>query len=169
MYQFLMYRAIVKIRGALVGIIYRDMLVVRAERGNSSSALSLMSTDVDRICTSARNVIDLVPNIVQASLAIWILSKQLGPVAVAPIIITILCAGAAILLGRILPQRQRKWMASIQKRVGITSEALGSMKGIKMSGLTEPVTKQIQGLRNFELSESERFRRLQISLLSLSN
>lgn len=168
MFQFLMYRAIVKLRGALVGLIYHDMLTIRAESRHSSSAMSLMSVDVDRICQSSRMVLDVVPNLVLAGLAMWILSQQIGAVAVAPIVVAILCAGAAVFLSRMIPQRQRKWMASIQKRVGITSEALGSMKGIKMSGLTASISKQIQGLRDFELSESTKFRQLQIALVSIS-
>lgn len=60
------------------------------------------------------------------------------------------------------------WIAAIQKRVGITSDILGTIKGVKMLGLSRALTKQIQGLRDFELTESKKFRRMQILLISMS-
>lgn len=60
------------------------------------------------------------------------------------------------------------WIAAIQKRVGITSDILGTIKGVKMLGLSRALTKQIQGLRDFELAESKKFRRMQILLISMS-
>lgn len=69
----------------------------------------------------------------------------------------------SIKLGQLVPPRQRRWMQAIQKRVGITTEIMGSVKGIKMSGLTATVQDQIQGLRDFELDESKKFRKMQIA------
>lgn len=158
----------VKIRGALVGIIYRDMLIIRAEKKNSSSAMTLMSTDVDRICMTARWVVDMIPNICQIGIAMWILGLQIGAVCVAPVIVSLICLGAAAGIAKLLPTRQRKWMAAIQKRVGITSDILGVMKGVKMLGISEPLSKQIQGLRDFEIAESKKFRKLQVLLISMS-
>ncbi|KAK6210738.1 hypothetical protein LQW54_005943 [Pestalotiopsis sp. IQ-011] len=60
------------------------------------------------------------------------------------------------------------WIAAIQKRVGITSDILGTIKGVKMLGLSRALTKQIQGLRDFELAESKKFRRIQILLISMN-
>jgi ATP-binding cassette, subfamily C (CFTR/MRP), member 1 len=54
-------------------------------------------------------------------------------------------------------------MQAIQKRVGVTTEIIGSMKGVKMTGLSEKIRDQIQGLRDYELEESKRFRKVQIS------
>ena len=54
-------------------------------------------------------------------------------------------------------------MQAIQKRVGVTTEIIGSIKAVKMTGLSEKVSEQIQGLRNFELEESKRFRQAQIA------
>jgi hypothetical protein len=168
LFTFLCFRLMVKIRGALVGMIYRDMLIIRAESKNSSSAMTLMSTDVDRICLTARWVVDMVPNIVQVGLAMWILSLQLGAVCVAPVIVALLCTGGAAGIAKLLPVRQRRWIAAIQKRVGVTSDILGVMKGVKMLGISDALSKQIQGLRDFEIAESKKFRKLQIFLISMS-
>lgn len=54
-------------------------------------------------------------------------------------------------------------MQAIQKRVGTTTEVIGAVKGVKMSGLSGTVRDQIQGLRDFELEESKKFRKVQIA------
>lgn len=168
LFGFLTFRLMVKTRGALVGVIYRDMLAIRAESKNSSSAMTLMSTDVDRICMSARWVVDMIPNLVQIGLEMWLLSLQLGAVCVAPLIVAMMCAGGTAAIAKLIPVRQRRWIAAIQKRVGITSDVIGVMKGVKMLGISDPLSKQIQGLRDFEIAESRKFRKLQIFLIAMS-
>ncbi|CAK7241645.1 MAG: hypothetical protein STHCBS139747_003111 [Sporothrix thermara] len=143
-YTHIAYRCMAKIRGALVTIIYK-MLAIRAETGNSSSALSLMSTDVDRITLTTFSTVDLIPSIVQLGIALGILGTGR--------------------LGKLIPPRQRKWMAAIQKRVGITAETIGSMKGVKVAGLNDKAEQQIQNLRNYELQQSTAFRKIQVVTL----
>lgn len=75
----------------------------------------------------------------------------------------IVCALASSQVGKLVPPRQRRWMQAIQKRVGVTTEVISSIKSIKMTGLTEKISQEIQSLRDFELEESKRFRRAQIS------
>jgi len=161
------FRSMVKIRGALVSIIYKNMLTIKAETGNSSAALSLMSTDVDRITFTTFNIVSLGPSIVQFGIALGILGTQLGASCVAPVILCILTAMVAAHLGKLIPPRQRRWMAAIQKRVGITSDVIGSMKGVKTAGMGDNAEKQIASLRDYELERSTSFRKLQISSLLL--
>ncbi|KXH37008.1 ABC transporter [Colletotrichum simmondsii] len=158
----LTHRLITRIRGALIAIIYQNMLTLRAETGNSQAAVALMSTEVERITVAAQWCVAIVPNLIQLGFAMWIMSEQLGAVSVAPIVIALLSVSAGIRTGQLIPPRQRRWMQAIQKRVGITTEIIGSVKGVKMSGLTSTVQDQIQGLRDFELDESKKFRRVQI-------
>ncbi|OHE94372.1 ABC transporter [Colletotrichum orchidophilum] len=158
----LTHRLITRIRGALIAKIYQNMLTLRAETDNSQAAVALMSTEVERITVAAQFCVAIVPNLIQLGFAMWIMSEQLGAVSVAPIIIALLSVSAGIRTGQLIPPRQRRWMQAIQKRVGITTEIIGSVKGVKMSGLTNTVQDQIQGLRDFELDESKKFRRVQI-------
>ncbi|KAK1672356.1 P-loop containing nucleoside triphosphate hydrolase protein [Colletotrichum godetiae] len=158
----LTHRLITRIRGALIGIIYQSMLTLRAETGNSQAAVALMSTEVERITVAAQWCVAIIPNLIQLGFAMWIMSEQLGAVSVAPIIIALLSVSAGMRTGQLIPPRQRRWMQAIQKRVGITTEIIGSVKGVKMSGLTSTVQDQVQGLRDFELDESKKFRRVQI-------
>lgn len=158
------FRTMTKIRGSLVTIIYRKMLKVRAETGNSSAAVSLMSTDVDRITMTTFMYVNLGPDVVQLIIVLAVLGKQYGATAaVAPVILCVICVGLAAWIGKLVPPRQRRWMAAIQKRVGITSDIIGAMKGVKVAGLSEMVETQIQGLRHYELDRSVQFRRVQIS------
>lgn len=162
------FKTMAKLRGAMVTIIYKNMLTVRAENANSSAALSLMSTDVDRITFTTFNIVNLGPSIVQLGIALGILGTQLGASCVAPVILCILCGVAAAYIGKLVPPRQRRWMAAIQKRVGITSDVIGSMKGVKVAGLSDKAETQIEGLRTYELDKSVSFRKTQVSTLLLS-
>ena len=84
-----MFRLITMIRGALISLIYQGMLSTRAESGNASSGVGLMSNDVDRITIVTVWIVNIVPCILQVAIALWILGAQLGAVCIAPIILAI--------------------------------------------------------------------------------
>ncbi len=107
--------------------------------------------------------VNLFPDVVQLIIVLGLLGTQLGATTVAPIILCAICIGIAVHIGKLVPPRQRRWMAAIQKRVGVTSDIIGSMKGVKVAGLSEKVDKQIQGLRDYELDRSVQFRKMQIT------
>ncbi|KAJ0373775.1 hypothetical protein COL26b_007972 [Colletotrichum chrysophilum] len=159
----LSYRLITIIRGALIAIIYQNMLSLRAESGTSEAAVALMGTEVEWITVAAEWCLAVVPNLVQVALAMWILGNQLGAACITPVLIAIVSVLIAARLGKLIPPRQRRWREAIQKRVGVTTQVMGSVKGVKMSGLSGTVQDQIQGLRDFELEESKEFRKIQIS------
>jgi len=58
-------------------------------------------------------------------------------------------------------------MQAIQKRVGVTTDAIGYIKGVKMSNLTTRVADQIQGFRVSEMENQKAFRRLQITNITI--
>jgi ATP-binding cassette subfamily C (CFTR/MRP) protein 1 len=158
-------RLMCKLRASLVTAIYKNMLLVRAESSNSSSALSLMSTDVDRLTMTTSVVVNLGPDAIQVALALWLLGTQLGATSVAPVILCVICAIIAARVAKLVPPRQKKWMAAIQKRVGITSNVIGAMKGVKVAGLSSIANQQIEGLRDFEIEQSVQFRKLSVATI----
>lgn len=162
------FRAMAKIRGSLVSIIYKNMLTIRADSGNSSAALSLMSTDVDRITMTSFNFVNLLPSLIQFAIALYILGDEVGASCVAPVIVCLLCVAGAGVIGKMIPPRQKQWMVAIQKRVGITTNIVGSMKGVKVAGLSGKAESQIQDLRDYELDKSVSFRKVQVSSLMFS-
>ncbi|KAF5869257.1 putative abc transporter protein [Botrytis fragariae] len=60
-------------------------------------------------------------------------------------------------------------MQAVQKRVAYTSDVLGLIKGMKMLGLTNMITGNVQDLREKELQKSKRFRYVQIVNITLGN
>lgn len=58
--------------------------------------------------------------------------------------------------------RQAVWLEAIERRIEVTSQVLGDMRGVKMCGLTEVLKTRIQGMREDEMHISGAFRRLLI-------
>ena len=58
--------------------------------------------------------------------------------------------------------RQAMWLEAIERRIAATTSMLSSMKGVKMSGLTEVLHEDLQSLRVQELEISKKFRKLLI-------
>lgn len=77
------------LRGALISLIYEGMLSIRAESGNATSGIGLMSNDVDRITIVTVFIVNIIPCFIQVAIALWILGTQLGAVCIAPIVLAI--------------------------------------------------------------------------------
>ena len=65
----------------------------------------------------------------------------------------------------LVAQKQGQWLEAIEKRISATSTMLGSMKRVKMCGLTDVLFDNIHSLRKHELRVSIGFRRLLIASL----
>lgn len=76
-------------RGGLVGVIFRKMLELNISDAHESSALTLMSTDVERIAETWNYVNELWANMIQALIAVWLLEQQLGVVCIYPVVISL--------------------------------------------------------------------------------
>lgn len=53
---------------------------------------------------------------------------------------------------------QGTWLEAIEKRISVTAKVLGSMKGIRMAGLTPSASISLAGLRIQEIKSSRPFR-----------
>jgi ATP-binding cassette subfamily C (CFTR/MRP) protein 1 len=56
---------------------------------DESAALTLMSTDIDRLTVSLTNLCEIWARVIEMAIGIWLLERQIGWVCVAPIVITI--------------------------------------------------------------------------------
>lgn len=157
------------IHAALVGIIYTSTFDLATNSVQASSAVSLMGADVERVISTLRWVIGIFPDLIQVALAMWVLEERLGAICVAPVIIVLLSGLASSQVAKSIRPRQRQWMQAVQKRVAVTSDMLGSIKGTKMLGFSKRITTIVQGLRDGELSRSKRFRKVQITNITLGN
>ncbi|CAI7637408.1 unnamed protein product [Penicillium discolor] len=134
----------------------------RIGTGDDSAAVTLMSTDMERIDTGLRNLHETWASIVQAALAGWMLYIRIGVPFVVPVGVVIVCfIGLGILL-KFTGDSQRSWMAGVQKRVGLTATVIASMKNLKISGLSITIGDFVQNLRVQELAAGSRFRKILI-------
>lgn len=149
-------------RSILVTEVFIRATKARIETSDDSAALTLMSTDVERINVGFRSLHEIWASFIQAALASWLLYNQLGMLFVAPIGVVIVCFAGLVILMKFTGDSQRAWMAAVQKRVGLTAIVIGSMKNLKLSGLSVAVSDFVQKLRVGELAAGSRFRKLSI-------
>jgi hypothetical protein len=62
---------------------------------------------------------------------------------------------------------QGTWLEAVEERVAVTSKVLGVMKNIKMTGLTETISRSLQDLRAAEIEASFKYRLLGVIRLTL--
>ena len=151
------------IRSILVTEIYNKATNARFLIGDDSAALTLMSTDMERIRVGFRSLHETWASVIQAALAAWMLYNQLGVVFVVPIAVVLVCFTGLGFLVNFTGDSQRAWMSGVQKRVGLTATVITSMKNLKISGLSTAVSSFIQKLRVEELAAGARFRKIYIA------
>lgn len=129
---------------------------------DNNSALTLMSTDVERIKMGFRTLHEVWAGMIQAALAAWMLYNRLGVAFVAPLVTVTVCFVGVGILINFTGDSQRSWMAGVQKRVGLTATVIAGMKNLKMSGLSVAISDFVQNLRVEELAAGARFRKVTI-------
>ena len=76
-------------RGAMVSLIYARTLKLQAGSYDESAALTLMSTDIDRITNTVEDIFQVWARLAEVALGIWLLERQLGWICVAPIVVVL--------------------------------------------------------------------------------
>ncbi|RFU31112.1 hypothetical protein B7463_g5220, partial [Scytalidium lignicola] len=168
-YEHKVYRAITMIRGGMIYLIYNKMIDLKIGNVSESAAMTLMSTDVEQIARVLQTSTDLWANLLQIGAAVVLLERQLGIASVTPIVIAIAFSLITMYAGKLIAPSQKAWFEAIQTRINMTSEALGAMKGVKFTGLTDKVSKLIHHLRTTEIEISRRYRKLRVLTVVLSN
>jgi ATP-binding cassette subfamily C (CFTR/MRP) protein 1 len=79
----------------------------------------------------------------------------------------VVCGVISTYVGKAITPRQRRWMQAIQKRIGLTTGSLSTIKEVKMSDLSRQIVDQIQDARNLEIEDQNVFRRLQITNITI--
>ncbi|KAI8627293.1 ABC multidrug transporter [Xylariaceae sp. FL1651] len=152
--QHLTFRLLAKVRGALIGLIFRFCFQIPArDSAGSAKAVNLMSTEVDRISQTLQWAVHIIPNALQLALGLWILSSYLHAATVVPVVI---------------PARQSRWMQSIQTRVKKTTTALSHINAVKILGLDPVVASQVQKAREAEMQAQKSFRQLQVTNIAIA-
>lgn len=71
----------------MITLIYAKTLEIQAGIYDESSALTLMSTDLDRLTLSIESVCEIWATFIEMIIGLWLLQRQLGWVCFAPIVI----------------------------------------------------------------------------------
>lgn len=150
------------VRSILVTETFIKATKARIGNGDDNAALTLMSTDIERIDVGFRSLHEIWASIFQVALAGWMLYAQLGAVFVAPMGVVIVCFVGLVFLMKFTGDSQRAWMAGVQKRVGLTARVIANMKNLKISGLSAAIGDFVQKLRVEELAAGSRFRKIAI-------
>lgn len=77
------------IRGSLVSAIYVKTMEISITALENSQAVSLMSTDIQRIVDGLKFVHEIWANLLQIAVATWLLSREIGVACIAPVAISI--------------------------------------------------------------------------------
>ncbi|KAH8891259.1 ATPase-like protein [Thozetella sp. PMI_491] len=163
-YWYFHERALCMARGALVGAVYHK--TTTAYHSSDSAALTLMSTDIERIRQGFLNIHELWANAIEVAIASWLLERQLGGVAIIPplaiVLVCILCSGY---INTYTSRRQKTWMGKIERRVALTADTISNIKPLKLSGLTRPIETLIQHMRVDELATASKFRTVYVTAM----
>ncbi|KAM0563315.1 hypothetical protein ACHAPJ_001033 [Fusarium lateritium] len=157
---YLHHRMRAMTRSILVTEIFTRATQARIGADDHNAALTLMSTDIERIRLGLRMMHNVWAGVIQAALAAWMLYIRLGLVFLVPIGVVVVCFTLLGILVNFTGDSQRAWMTGVQKRVGLTATVITSMKNLKLSGLTSTVSSFVQRLRVEELAAGARFRKV---------
>ncbi|KAM7219752.1 ABC multidrug transporter [Rhypophila decipiens] len=163
-YQHLSFRLMAIVRGGLISLIYDKVVQspsASTQAASDSAAMTLIGTDVERICETWHLVVaESWAAVIQLAFAVWLLQMQIGPVCVTPVIVALVATAMSVRAAGFVTARQKVWLEAIQARINFTAHTLGSMRSVKMLGLSNKFESLIQGMRVTELELSKRFRRL---------
>jgi ATP-binding cassette, subfamily C (CFTR/MRP), member 1 len=151
----------VKFRGSVVSLIYSKSLYYPLV-ADDLPAVTLMSGDVDQMSNAIMYASEVWAIIVEIGVGIGLLWRQMGTIALAPIVLTSITAPLNTILARLQRKRRGIWLGAMQKRVGLTSKILDSMKSIKLSGISNNFAERLQQERLQEVRKANRFRWLTV-------
>jgi ATP-binding cassette subfamily C (CFTR/MRP) protein 1 len=112
---------VVTFRDHIASLLYAKSLSFKLD-DNELGAVTLMSTDIDRLITSLTALTQIWGHIASVAIGTWLLWRQLDIVALAPWCIVGLCSIAQAGIARSMPKRQSTWVNPVQRRIGLTSK-----------------------------------------------
>ncbi|KAK2053375.1 ABC transporter [Colletotrichum caudatum] len=157
------------VRGAVVGLINRKSLDQQSSGYSDAKAVTLMSTDANGICQSARFFHETWAQVIEVIVGITMLGKEVGWLCPVPLVLIFLCSRMSRYVARNLQSKQKGWNESTQKRLAMTSSMLSSMKSLKMLGVTAYTESMINSLRLQELDMSSRVRWMMVAYNASAN
>ncbi|KID73703.1 ABC transporter, partial [Metarhizium brunneum ARSEF 3297] len=168
LYEHMTYRVLTMFRGSLITIIFGKTLRLSASAVHDAEAITLMSADVDRIGLCMPVLHDSYASLVELALSLWLLYRLLG-IALQNANIPQVCLSIGIPIASAAGNAQVPWLEAIEKRLAVTSKMLGTMKAIRMAGLTKTIHAIVSNLRIKEIRSSRAFRLLSVLQTGAAN
>ncbi|OQE14835.1 hypothetical protein PENFLA_c035G01769 [Penicillium flavigenum] len=161
-YEHLGYRATTMLRGGLMALVFQHMMDLPLGSTDESSAMALLGSDIEMLAEYFHSVVcETWANVLQLAVATWLLQTQVGAVCIAPILVVIIFTASSFAMGNAVSARQKNWLRATEKRINFTTAILGSIRNVKVLGLTEVMSSMIGNFRTEELEISKKFRQLQ--------
>ena len=161
------FRTVTITRGTIVTAIYSQTVDLKLTSVDESAALTLMATDVDRICLAFENIHGIWSTPIEMSLGIYLLQRQIGVASLGPVILTFVCSMLVLWMSSYTSRAQVQWVEVVQSRIDATAKIIGGMKAVKMLGITDMTRTLLQQLRIDEVQTSLWFRKLMLLRLIL--
>lgn len=168
-YQHKANRMVTMVRGALVSAIYTQTLDLSITSLDESAAVTLMSSDIERICVALQPIHTLWSGLVEIALAIWLLQREIGIALLGALFVTAIAVSGPFLISKHMGQAQMLWLEKIQTRIDVTAKMLYAIKGVKMLGLSSKMSDIISQFRQNEIVNSLRMRKLFITMIAFGN
>lgn len=158
-----------KIRGGLIVLLYQKLLDLSIATVDPSSALTLMSADIQSIVDATTTFHDAWISFIDISMGMYLIYLRLGKACYGPIVVYAILMLATSQTTRIIGRLQRLWHEAIEVRISFTSTSLQSVRNVKLLGLSSIVGGKIQKLRLTEIEACKRYRRINVITVLLQN
>ncbi|KAG8169736.1 hypothetical protein KVR01_000481 [Diaporthe batatas] len=169
MYQHRLNRLQVMIRGAVVGLINNKSLSHPSADYEDGRAVTLISTDAENVCQSARFFHETWAQVIEVILGTAMLAREVGWLFPVPLVIIFFCSRMSRYLAKNLQSMQKSWSVATQDRLAMTSSMLATIKSLKMLGTTSYTETLIQNLRLRELAMAKKVRWMMVAYNASAN
>jgi ATP-binding cassette subfamily C (CFTR/MRP) protein 1 len=168
------------IRGSLVSLIHEKSLNIQSGAYNDGKSLTLMSTDADALSSAAEMFHETWAQLIGVVIGTIILAQEVGNVWPTPLVIifckqisnvfdyqivswSLVCSRVSQWMAQNLRKRQKSWNDATQHRISTTSSVLGSMKSVKMLGISDAIINRVEELRHQELEMAKTVRWMMVA------
>ncbi|KGO42048.1 ABC transporter, integral membrane type 1 [Penicillium expansum] len=157
------------VRGALIGLIHHQSLHLTHEKSQGSSALTLITSDIDSIESVGETFHETWARLVEVVTGTALLASHIQWFAFLPLVIIFACSRMSAYVAKHLENRQKSWNEATQSRIAATTSTLEGIKSLKIMGMEDAIRSQILHLRNNEIQISKPFRWILVAYNASAN
>lgn len=154
-------------RGSVIPCIFRKTLRLQSSDINPAAALSLINTDIETVMQGVIFMHEVWAGLVEISIAVYLLYRQVGAACAIPVAFSVAVLIVSGFIAVPIGTSQAAWIEAAQLRVANTSNTLGKIQWLRISGLNDFAFSNIRKLRDNELKVSRKLRVLTMWILTL--